>query len=268
MYSPQIFMQTNTWYEKSGDRFIYVFGGVKRDTSPDMTHSAVAILVSDLAGNWLTEGGIYEAPVQAGELTIVDAKGSLLILTTPDDNLLFFEVASRKYITPDANTIASSAQRKAGNGVIVEKGGSPFNASYIVSNHWFQDNNGKRVSVFSGRTPGKTGQAVILITTSQGAPTTSDQPEVYTVPGYSASEWNYLRIFTMYQDKVILTGNRGGEYVFDLGEKRFLTPFEAAQLPVDPNLLALDASFQKIRTEASSSSSTVTAITPTAPAYP
>jgi hypothetical protein len=272
MYNPHSFVQTNAWYEKSGDRFIYVFGGVKKDPSPDRSHSAVTVIESDLAGNWLAEGGTYEAPVQAGELTIVDAKGEILTLTTPDGDILFFNVASRKFITPDPSMIASSDHRKAGNGVMVEKRDSPFSASYIVYNHWFQDNNGKRLTIFSGRTPGGAGQAVVLITSSQGDPTASDQPEVYTVPGYIASEWEYLRIFAVNQDIVILAGKRGGEYVFDLSSKRFLSPAEVAQLTVDPDLLALEASFQKIRAEASAASSSVatpiTTTTPTVPAYP
>jgi hypothetical protein len=71
------------------------------------------------------------------------------------------------------------------------------------------------------------------------------------------------------QDKVFLVGKRGGEYVFDLSAKRFLTPAETAQLPIDPDLLALEASFQKIRTEASiPSSSAIKSTTPTSPAYP
>lgn len=268
LYDSHSFVQTNTWYEKSGDRFIYVYGGVKKDPSPDRTHSAVAVLVSDLAGNWLAEGGVYEAPVQAGELIIIDAMGDLLILTTPDGNLLFFDVPSRKYITPDANTIMSSAQRESDSGVIVEKTGSPFDDSYSVSNHWFQENDGKRISVYSGRSLEKSGQAVILVTTTQGEPTASDQPEVYNLPGDNTFDTNYPRIFSVNQDKVILVGKRGGVYVFDLSAKRFLSLAEIAQLPVDLDLLELEASFQKIRTEASLSSSLVTPAITTVPDYP
>ena len=182
--------------------------------------------------------------------------------------MLFFDVPSRKFITPDADTVASSAQRKSGNGVVIDKGGSPFGASYIVSNHWVQEDNGKRLTIFSGRTPGEAGQAVLLITTSQGEPTASDQTEVYTVPGYSASQWEYLRIFAVDQDKVFLVGKFGWEHVFDLLAKRFLSQAEIAHLPVDPELLALEDSFKKIRAEASSSSSAATPTPPTVPAYP
>lgn len=267
MRDPQVFVQTNAWYEKSGDRFIYVYGGVKRNASPDRSHSAVAVVVSDLAGNWLSEGGIYEAPVQKGELTILDAKGALLILSTPEGEYLFFDVPTRKFISPDAKTVASSKQRKVGNGLLVETRGSPFDSSYDVTNQWYQENNGKRVSVFSGRTKEKNGKAVVLVATSQGEPTASTQMEAYLVPDYVASDWEYLRIFNVNQDKVILVGKRGGEYVFDLSTKGFLTQPEVAQLPDDPNLISLEASFEQIRSEASKKS-TNPVTTPTLSAYP
>lgn len=268
-FDPQSFLQTNTWYEKQGDRFIYAYGGIKRDASPDRTHSAVALLVSDLAGKWLSEGGVYEAPIQAGELTILDARGTLITLTTPDGNLLFFDVASRKYMTPDANIMASSAKRDSGNGLLVETKSSPFAASYIISNHWYQDDNGKRLSVFAGRTSGSAGQAVVLVTTTTGDPRSSDQPEVYTIPGYSASDTNYLRIFDVSQNKVILVGKRGGEYVFDLSTKMFLSSAEIAQIPNDPNLLQLEAYFQKVRMESQTSGNSTETPTPqSSPAYP
>jgi hypothetical protein len=264
---PRSFVHTNTWYEKSGDRFIYVKGGVKIDPSPDRTHSAVDVTVSDLAGNWLAEGGIYEAPVRAGELTILDAQGELLVLSTPDGQLLFFDVPSRKYLTPDANTITSSEERIAGDGVIIEKTGSPYGDSYIVSNHWIRKNDGKYVSVFAGRKTGVGGQAVILVTTSQGEPTVTDKPEVCTIPGYSDFPTDYPRIFDVHEDKVFLVGKRGAEFVFDLSEKRFLSLAEIAHLPIDANLLALEESYQEIRKKASSNSA-ITSTTPTAPAYP
>lgn len=267
MRDPRVFVQTNTWYEKSGDRFIYVYGGIKRNASPDLTHSAVAVVVSDLAGNWLSEGGMYEAPVQAGELTILDARGSVLVLTTPNGNYLYFDVQSRKFITPDAETLASSQQRKVGNGLLIERRGSPFDSSYEVTNQWYQESNGKRITVFSGRTKEKNGQAVVLITNSQGEPKTSTQAEAYSIPDYVASDWEYLRIFNVIQDKVILVGKRGGEYVFDLSTKRFLPQSEAAQLPDDPDLISLEASYEKIRSEASKKSNN-SVITPTLPAYP
>lgn len=267
MRDPRVFVQTNTWYEKSGDRFIYVYGGIKRDASPDRTHSAVAVVVSDLAGNWLSEGGIYEAPIKAGELTILDARGSMLVLSTPNGDYLFFDVQSRKFITPDAKTLASSQQRKAGNGLLIEKRGSPFDSSYDVTNQWYQESNGKRITVFSGRTKEKNGQAVVLVTNSQGEPKTSTQAEAYSVPDYVASDWEYLRIFNVNQDQVILVGKRGGKYVFDLPTKRFLTQSEAAQLPDDPDLISLEASFEQVRSEASKKSNNPVT-TPTLQAYP
>lgn len=269
MRDPSVFVQTNTWYEKISDRFIYVYGGIKRDASPDRTHSAVAVVVTDLAGNRLSEGGIYEAPITEGELTILDAKGALLIISTPDGNLLFFDVQSRKFISPDANFLASSQQRESGNGILLEIRGSPFDSSYDVTNQWYQEDNGERITVFSGRTKEKNGQAVVLLTTSQGEPNTSNQVEVYSVPGYVASDWEYLRIFQVKQEKVILVGKRGGEYVFDLSTKKFLTQSEVAQLPADLDLLALEKSYEQIRVEASTGSiSTGTTPTPTLPPYP
>ncbi len=267
-FNPQTFLQTNTWYEMSGDRFIYVYGGVKRDASPDMTHSAIAINVSDLAGRWLSEGGIYEAPVREGELTIIDAHGTLLTLQTTNGDILFFDLASRKYVTPGSNIVASSLVRNVGNGVIVEKSSSPFSSSYVVTNHWYKDDNGKRISIFAGRTPGNVGQAVLLITNSVGEPTISDQPEIYTISGFSASDTNYLRIFDVKGDKVFLASKRGGEFVFDISIKSFLTLEEISKLPVDPDLLALEASFQNIRIQASKSSGEITPTIPTSPAYP
>lgn len=266
--SPQIFLQTNTWYEMTGDRFIYVYGGVKRDATSDLNKSAVAISVSDLAGKWQSEGGIFEAPEREGELTIIDAKGAILTLQTPNGNLLFFDVASHKYINPSSDTITSSLFRNVGKGVMVEQPNSPFLPSYIVTNHWYKDDNGKRISIFAGRTPGNAGQAVILLTNSLGEPTASDQPEIYTVSGYSASDTNYLRIFDVNGDNVFLAGKRGGEYVFDISLKRFLTLDEVSQLPLDPGLLALEASYQKIKMQASNSGSEITPTIPTSPAYP
>lgn len=267
--SPQVFDQTNTWYEKRGNQFIFVHGGVWRDASPDRSHSAVAVDVSDLAGQWLPGGGIYEAPIQAGELTIVNANGALLTLTTSGGELLFFDVPSRSFIKPSADIVATSAQWKAGPGKIVEKRGSPYNVSYIVNDHWFQENNGKRLSVFSGRTRGEIGQGVVMIVTSLGEPSLSDQPEVYVVPNFTASDTENLRIFTVSRDKVILVAKRGGEYVFDLTAKKFLTPVEAAQLPVDPDLLALETYYDQIREGAiNSGRSEIVPTATTTPAYP
>lgn len=269
MRDPRVFVQTNTWYEKSGDRFVYVYGGIKRDASPDRSHSAVAVVVSDLAGNWLSEGGIYEAPVQAGELTILDAKGEILILSTPGGDNLFFDVPSRKFISPDADTLASSKQRKAGDGMVIEKRGSPFDSSYIVTNRLVLEKNGKRTSVFCGRTKSNNGQAVVVVTTSKSEPTISDPIETYSVPDFVASEWEFLRIFDVHQEKVILVGKRGGAYLFDLSTKKFLSRTEAAQLPDDPALLALEATYEKMRSEAAASvPGTVTPLTPEPADYP
>jgi hypothetical protein len=111
------------------------------------------------------------------------------------------------------------------------------------------------------------GQAVILVTTSLGEPAATDKPEVYVIPGYSDFNMDYPRIFDVHDDKVILVGKRGAEFVFDLSEKRFLSLAEIAHLPVDAVLLALEESYQEIRTKASSNSA-ITSTTPTAPAYP
>lgn len=265
-WGPLVFLPTDSWYERRGNKFIYVTAGVKRDPSPDRSHSAVLITVSDLAGNWINEGGIYEAPVQAGELTIVDAKGELLTLVTPKNEFMFFDVGSFTFITPDANTIASAAQRKTGTGIIVEKRGSPY-TSYIVTNQWFLEKDGTRTTVFAGRTYGNSGEAVLLVTTSQGDPSLSEA-KVYVVPGQQTSEWFYMRIFAVEQDKVFLVGNMGGKAVFDLSARRFLSPYEAAHLPDDPDLLTLEASFQKIRAEAKAQMSTATPKAATVTAYP
>jgi hypothetical protein len=268
MYDSHSFVQTNAWYENNGNRFIYIYAGVKKDASPDRTRSAVAILVSDLAGNWLAEGGIYEAASPVGELTIIDAKGDLLILTSPDGNLLYFDVSSREYITPDSNTIMSSVKRDTVSGVIVEKPDSPYGDSYVISNHWFQEVNGKRISVFAGQPVERNGKAVILVTDSKGEPTASDKPEVYFIPGYITYNTNYPRIFAVDLDKVILVGARGGEFVFDLSKKRFLSLTEIAHLPDDPALLALEAYFQKIREDASSPGRILRPTIFPVPAYP
>jgi hypothetical protein len=68
-----------------------------------------------------------------------------------------------------------------------------------MSNYWFQDNSGKRLSVFTGQPVGRNGQAVILMTDSRGEPTAFDKPEVYINPGYTASDTIY-RIFTWQND--------------------------------------------------------------------
>lgn len=73
--SPTVFFQTNTWYERKENEYIYVFAGAKRasDGSQDLSEGAIFIDILNLSREFIPGGGVYPTPIKAGPVTIVDA---------------------------------------------------------------------------------------------------------------------------------------------------------------------------------------------------
>lgn len=239
-YSPTVFLQTNTWYGKLNDRLVYIYGGIKRDASPDLTRSAVAVDIYDLSGNILPDSAMYVAPVQEGLLTIVDKNNDNLILISEKNKILLFNVISHEFNMPDEGTGQTLMKRNADGGFIVENEQSPFGGLYQISNQWYQEIGGKRLTVFSGITTGTDHHGVLVVTSSQTSPSLSDKTEIYNLPYDGSMESSHLRIFNVLQGKIILAGWRGEKFVFDLSTRKFLSQAEIENLPEEASLKDLE----------------------------
>lgn len=240
--SPTVFFQTNTWYEKKVDTYIYVFAGANRASGNPEDLSEGAIFVDVLSANReiIPGGGVYPTPVKAGPVTIVDANGEQLTLSTQDGHVFFFNLASRKYINPPGLQNNIPAKRGIGNGFIVEDGRSPFSVQfYKFENQWFKDNNGKRITVFIGKENGANGRGAVMVVESLGEPTSSDNAQVF----FTTSQSSALRVFDIKNNQLILVNVRGEAYTFDLDTYLLSGPI-LLYTPDDSRLATLEAPIQ------------------------
>ncbi len=239
---PTAFSQTNTWYERKGNEFIYVFGGAKRspDGSLDLSEGAVFVDRLSLSREFLSGKETYPTPIKAGPVTIVDANGEQLTLSTQDGHTFIFNVASRKYINPPGFQVDVPAKRGVGNGFIVEDGRSLFSAQlYEFENQWVSVSTEKRTTVYVGRENVANGRGTVLVFETKGEPTLADTPRKFFTSNQSSS----LRIFDVIGDQLILASVRGECYTFDMGTNLLTGPILTFK-SYDPRLATLEASFQ------------------------
>lgn len=266
--SPEVFLQTNTWYEYKNERYLYVFGGSERIPagSPDSSQGAILIDILDQYRRHTTEGGIYETPTKNGPVTIVDAQGEQLTLVAQDGTIFFFNVASRTFVNPSGLNPQKNFERLAGKGTLIENGGSPFSGGkYVFVNRWEKETNGRRTTVYVGEEKGSQGQGILLIANSIGEPKAQDPTEVMTFPVTSPT----LRIFDVKENLITMVGRWGETYVYDLASRRFLSKAEINLLPTDPAVTAFEASLPVVTPLPTPTLISTPNGTPTAmPAYP
>jgi hypothetical protein len=237
--SPLEFWQTNAWYEKKQDKYIYVFAGSERDggVSADLTHGAVHVMVTNQFPNNLPGGGTYEAPINNGPITIVDANGEILTLVSDDGSILYFDVASRQFTVPDSPDSSKVFSRQSNNGTIIEKGTSPFSGqSYTFYNQWYKEIKSERITVYAGL-DNNNHNGILLVVTSNGAPQIGNTTNIYSVP----NQFIYFRIFDVNGDLITFVNNELRQFVFDVSARRFLSDSEIDNLPVDPAVATYEA---------------------------
>src|ERR1041384_7047374 len=94
----------NSWYRELRNKRLLVYAGARRDdlgASSSPTQGVVIVMVETLEGQPVPdEGGEYETPTAVGAVRIVDGSGMQLTLVAEDGTGFFFDVASRRFVTP------------------------------------------------------------------------------------------------------------------------------------------------------------------------
>lgn len=240
--SPTLFLQTNAWYERSGDNFLYVFGGAQRsqDDPYDFSNGAIMVDVITIDHQFTAGGGFYPTPIKAGPVTIVDVYGKTIILAADDGHIFHFDLDTRSYRTSMGEIKDTLSQREAGGGWIVEDGRSLYSGeTYHFENQWFIEENGKRFTVFAGQEIPFLGRGVVMVVESESVPTEKDSPIFYFLPDQGA----HFRIFEVNSDQITIVGWRGETYQFDLISRQFTKPIPIYSSS-DPSLATMEASFQ------------------------
>lgn len=221
--SPTTFYQTNTWYEKKGDSYIYVFAGANRasDGSGDLSDGTIFIDILNNKRDFIPGGGVYPTPIKAGPVTIVDANGEKITLSTQDGHVFYFDVDSRKYINPQGIPNNVSVKREIGIGCIVEDGRSPFiEQSFVFENQWYNKINGKRITVFAGKENDPNGRGVVMVVESIEEPTLNDNKQFF----FTESQSSALRVFEIRENLLILVGVKGETFTFDIDSYKLSGP--------------------------------------------
>lgn len=256
--SPTLFIQTNAWYEKSGEKFIYVFGGAQRSQEDPYDFSSGAIVIDMISTDhqFISGGGIYPTPIKAGLVTIVDAEGEKIVLATADGHVFFFDLNTRSYINSGDGSQAAPSQREAGGGVIVQDGRSPFSGeAYQFENQWSVEKKGRRITVFAGQEAPFLGRGVVMVVESEGIPTAKDSPNFYFLSDQGA----HFRIFEVKDNLITIVGRHGEAYLYDLNTRQFSSPIFIYPTS-DTRLSTMEASFEN-RTGQSSEENPI--LTPT-----
>jgi hypothetical protein len=119
---PANYVFINQWYEKVNDRVIRVYAGAQRsDPSQggkylDKPWPGLVIVVvstSDYKAYFPNEGGQYFTPVKSGAVSILDAIGERLVLSSENSTTFYFDVPTRQFIsslTGVAPTVTSTPQ--------------------------------------------------------------------------------------------------------------------------------------------------------------
>lgn len=241
---PSLFWQTNTWYTLADDKFIYVFGGSMRDSSADLSRSAVLIEISDLNGNTIAGGGIFQAPSSIGPLSIVNASGEILTLISDAGNVLYFDVNTETFINDQVDKPAY-AERKTDTGIIVDDPNIlKTQDSYVFSNYWIGINKNSKVYVFVGRENLPNGKGVLAIINSDTPPLSVEKADIIMIPNSKTSSHNTIRIFDVKNNKVVMVGRWGETFVFDLNTHEFIKEKDAQAFLVDKELEAKEAYYK------------------------
>ncbi len=101
--SPDEFTPTNQWQGEWAGQWLRVFAGVHADN----TSQGVIWVVADNSADF----GSYDAPSRGGALTITAANGLVLTLKDESGAKLYFDVASRQYLSSLSATAATLVPR-------------------------------------------------------------------------------------------------------------------------------------------------------------
>ncbi len=104
----QFYHGENSWYETKGGQKIVVYAGSTRDEPP---RGVLVVHVDTVDGKIVSDaGGSYLAPYGAGALRIVSAEGEVLTLQAADGAKLLFDVASRRFLSPETGEPLATPQ--------------------------------------------------------------------------------------------------------------------------------------------------------------
>ena len=198
---------TGEWFEiKAGNKIRVIAGtsAYSEDSDGSFNQGMLAVIVIDKNANLIpSQGGGYPTPDRKGEIYIIDAQGERLTLVTNDGTFYIFDVASRTYTILNKQSSQDPPKRSAFQGTIIENGSSPLaGENYTITNQWFKEDNGHRVTVLAGKKKGTSGDEVLVVASSIGEPTIRSKTDAYPLP----SQGGPYRIFDVRNNQIAVMG--------------------------------------------------------------
>jgi len=218
------YVTLNSWrYTETGGKRALVIAGAKKDDSNgylDISQGVVIVMIMEVINDQQVPGSseVYQTPIKAGPVRIVDANGMQLILVTASGKAFFFNVALRKFVSPDPS---SPVRRASGVGTIVETGITPFPIeNYAFENQWYKEVGSQRIAVFAGSEQQNYWQGVLIVAvTSSSQPTTPSALETYLTPDQAGPIW----IVEAEGERLILATRAGTKFIFDVASRQFVS---------------------------------------------